>query len=146
MTWFLSMNFSLLKENESLISAIIEKISTRQLTKTLNFSRQSESIKKSFEKKVQCSKQLTSQRCKNNLRTRKRRTIRLIKEILKEKIENVCAWKCIYLKNALTFANQLDLLTEKKTKRFEMKCVNDWRRLKRTKRSKMFSIRISWMK
>jgi hypothetical protein len=70
----------------------------------------------------------------------------LIKEILKEKIENVCAWKCIYLKNALTFANQLDLLTEKKTKRFEMKCVNDWRRLKRTKRSKMFSIRISWMK
>jgi hypothetical protein len=85
------MNFSLLKENESLISAIIEKISTRQLTKTLNFSRQSESIKKSFEKKVQCSKQLTSQRCKNNLRTRKRRTIRLIKEILKEKIENVCA-------------------------------------------------------
>jgi hypothetical protein len=95
MTWFSSANFWLQRENELLTSTITEKISIKQLIKTLSFSRQLERIEKLFKKKIQrhFSKQQMSSRCKNNLRTKRKRikTIRLTKKMSRKRIKkNLC--------------------------------------------------------
>ncbi len=101
----------------------------KTVDKTLNSSRQQERIKTSFKKKVHCrlSRQLMSLRCKNRFRTRKSRTINQTqtKKMSRRKIENVYAWRCIYLKNASIYANRHNQANEKRIKRFEMKCVKD---------------------
>jgi hypothetical protein len=78
--------------NEPLTSAITEKISIRQLIKTLNFSRQLGHIEKLFRKKVQCShqNQLMSRHCKDNLRKKRRKT-QVARRMSREKVESVCA-------------------------------------------------------
>jgi hypothetical protein len=69
-----------------------------------------------------------SQCYKNNLRTkrRKKRISKTAKSMLIRTIkENVCDKKCTISNNALAFVKRFDFLTERRTKRFAMRCVKD---------------------